>query len=42
MNIAGNYRQVLQDLVEVGNDPNPWSAFRTPTLVFRDVEFSGE
>jgi len=42
MNITGNYLELLQSLVAVGNDPNPWSSFRTPTLVFENVEFSGQ
>ncbi|MBT4504757.1 MAG: TldD/PmbA family protein, partial [Gemmatimonadetes bacterium] len=42
MNITGNYLELLQNLVAVGNDPNPWSSFRTPTLVFENVEFSGQ
>jgi len=42
MNVTGNYLRLLENLVAVGNDPNPWSNVRTPTMVFRDVEFSGE
>lgn len=42
MNITGNYLDLLGNLAAVGNDPNPWSSYRTPTLVFGDVEFSGE
>ena len=41
MNVTGNYGDVLTRIVEVGNDPVPWSSFRTPTLVFEDVQFSG-
>lgn len=41
MNVTGNYRDLLQRLVAVGNDPVPWASFRTPTLVFDGVEFSG-
>ncbi|MSS70192.1 MAG: TldD/PmbA family protein [Candidatus Latescibacteria bacterium] len=41
MNITGNLLDLLNNLVAVGDDPNPWSGYRTPTLVFRDVEFSG-
>ncbi len=41
MNITGNFLDLLNNLAAVGNDPNPWSGYRTPTLVFRDVEFSG-
>jgi PmbA protein len=41
MNVTGNYLEILQHLVAVGNDPVPWSSFRAPTLVFEDVQFSG-
>jgi len=41
MNVTGNYGEILMRLSEVGNDPVPWSSFRTPTLVFDDVQFSG-
>ena len=41
MNISGNYNDLLKNLVEVGNDPWIHSSFRTPTLVFDKVSFSG-
>ena len=41
MNITGNLTDLMGQLVAVGNDPNPWSSMRTPTLVFEGVEFSG-
>jgi PmbA protein len=41
MNITGNYRELLLQLAAVGNDPLPWSTFRSPTLVFEGVSFSG-
>lgn len=41
MNVTGNYLDLLQRLSLVGNDPVPWSAFRCPTLVFDDIQFSG-
>ncbi len=41
MNVTGNYLEILQHLAAVGDDPVPWSAFRSPTLVFEDVQFSG-
>ena len=41
MNISGNYSDLLMNLKEVGNDPYPYSSFRTPTLLFNDVSFSG-
>jgi PmbA protein len=42
MNITGTFLDLLRNLAAVGNDPTPWSSYRTPTLVFRDVEFSGQ
>ena len=41
MNVTGNYLDLLQHLVAVGNDPVPWYSCRTPTLVFEGVQFSG-
>jgi len=41
MNVTGNYLELLDRLVEVGNDPVPWAGFRTPTLVFDGIQFSG-
>jgi PmbA protein len=41
MNVSGNYKDVLMRLVAVGDDPEPWSTFRSPTLVFEGVDFSG-
>ena len=42
MNITGNFLSLLANLMAVGNDPDPWSSFCTPTLVFDQVEFSGQ
>ena len=41
MNIADNHLKIWQRLVEVGNDPFPYSAQRFPSLVFQDVVVSG-
>ena len=41
MNVTGNILALLQQLVEVGNDVWAWSATRSPTLRFEDVQFSG-
>ena len=41
MNITGNYADLLQRLVAVGNDPLPWSTFRSPSVAFEDVDFAG-
>lgn len=41
MNISGNMKDFWNRLVEVGNDPDLYSAWRTPTLHFKNVQFSG-
>lgn len=41
MNISGNYSELLMNLIEVGNDPYIHSSFRTPTMLFDKVSFSG-
>jgi PmbA protein len=41
MNIAGNLLQFFGQLALVGNDPWPYSSMQIPTLVFKDVQFSG-
>jgi PmbA protein len=41
MNISGNHLQLWKRIVAVGNDPYPYSALYTPTLVFEGVEFAG-
>lgn len=41
MNVTGSYLDLLGRLVAVGNDPVPWYACRTPTLLFDGVDFSG-
>jgi len=41
MNISGNMKDFWNRLVEIGNDPNMHSAWRTPTLRFQNVQFSG-
>lgn len=41
MNVTGNLLDLFSDLDEVGNDPWPYSSMKVPTLVFRDVDFSG-
>ena len=41
MNIAGNLTEVLNQLVEMGNDPWIYSSWRRPSMYFRDVQFSG-
>lgn len=40
MNITGNLLALFSNLVEVGNDPWPYSSRRVPTLVFEGVDFS--
>ncbi|MEE4115468.1 MAG: TldD/PmbA family protein [Marinilabiliaceae bacterium] len=41
MNITGNMKDLWMNLEETGNDAYENSSWRTPTLVFRDVDFSG-
>lgn len=41
MNVSGNLLTVFQRLVDVGNDPWPYSAVRSPTLLFDGIAFSG-
>ena len=41
MNITGNVLTLWDKLVEVGNDARTTSSWRTPSLVFDDVAFSG-
>ncbi len=41
MNVTGNYALLLNRLAVVGDDPVPWASFRTPTLVFEGIDFSG-
>ena len=41
MNISGNAKEFWNRLVEVGNDPYPYSATKTPSMLFEGVQFSG-
>ena len=41
MNISGNTLELWKRLSGVGNDPNPYSSWRVPSLWFEDVQFSG-
>ena len=41
MNVSGNHLELWRQLVAIGNDPYPYSAMRTPTLVFERVQFAG-
>lgn len=41
MNISGNHLEFWKRLAAIGNDPFPYSALRTPTLVFDGVSFAG-
>jgi len=41
MNASGNHLEFWKRLVAVGNDPYPYSALRTPTLVFEGVQLAG-
>jgi len=41
MNVAGNQKELWNQLVEVGNDPYIYSSTRRPSLYFKDIPFSG-
>lgn len=41
MNVTGSHRSFWERLIDVGNDPYPYSSYRIPTLVFDDVSVSG-
>jgi PmbA protein len=41
MNVAGNILEVLGNFAEAGSDVWTWSALRSPSLLFNDVQFSG-
>jgi len=41
MNISGNAKEFWNQLVEVGNDPNPFSSTLIPSMLFEGVQFSG-
>ncbi len=41
MNISGNAQDFWKKLVEVGNDPYPYSSRRMPSMMFEGVNFSG-
>jgi PmbA protein len=41
MNITGNLLTLWNNIVEIGNDPRLNSSRRVPSLLFKDVDFSG-
>ncbi len=41
MNITGNMKDLWSNIGEVGNDVNLNSSWRTPSILFKDVDFSG-
>jgi PmbA protein len=41
MNLSGNHLELWKRLVELGNDPDPSSSMRIPSLRFDPVQFSG-
>ena len=41
MNASGNHLELWRRLVAVGDDPYPYSAMATPTLVFEGVQLAG-
>lgn len=41
MNVSGSLLDLLASWVESANDPWPWGSWRTPSLLFDGVQFSG-
>jgi PmbA protein len=41
MNLGGNHLECWKQLVELGNDPNPYSSCCAPSLRFGPLQFSG-
>ena len=41
MNISGNAKDFWNRILEIANDPDPYSSWRTPTMLFEAVSFSG-
>jgi PmbA protein len=41
MNISGNAKVFWKKLIELGNDPYPYSSVKCPSLVFEGISFSG-
>jgi PmbA protein len=41
MNLSGSHLEAWHRLAAVGNDPYPYSAMRTPTLVFDGIQVAG-
>ncbi|MDR1582682.1 MAG: TldD/PmbA family protein [Prevotellaceae bacterium] len=41
MNITGNLLALWNNIVEIGNDPRLNSSMKIPSLLFKDVDFSG-
>ncbi|HBJ76541.1 MAG TPA: TldD/PmbA family protein [Porphyromonadaceae bacterium] len=42
MNITGNLLTLFNNIVELGNDPYLSSSIQTPSILFEEVDFSGE
>lgn len=42
MNISGNAKDLWANLLEIGNDPYPYSANQTPSFLFDKIDFSGK
>jgi PmbA protein len=41
MNVSGNMNEFWNELIEIGNDPDVYSGWRTPALRFGNIQFSG-
>lgn len=42
MNISGNMKELWMNLAEVGCDINENASWRTPSMLFKDIDFSGK
>ncbi|MHC4159539.1 MAG: TldD/PmbA family protein [Planctomycetota bacterium] len=41
MTISGNALEFFKHLAEIGNDSNPYDTWRTPSMLFKSINFSG-
>lgn len=41
MNVSGNAKDFWKQLIEIADDPYPYSKWQVPSLVFEEVSFSG-
>lgn len=41
MNISGNSKEFWKQLTEMGNDPYAYSSWKCPSMLFKEIDFSG-